>query len=529
MQDIIHQVLSIARGMWKFRWQGMAATWLVAIVGCIAVWRIPDQFEASARIHVDTDSILKPLMAGLAVQPNVEQQIVMLSRTLISRPNLERLIRMADLDLKSRSKAEQDALIDRLQKSIEIRTAGSANLYSMAYRDTDPEKAKRVVQSMVSIFVETGLGASRKDTDSAKTFITEQIKVVEGKLEEAETRLKEFRLRNIDRQGGDGKDAASRIGEISSQLETARLQLREAERSRDAAKRGLAEAKAGQTTSGALSSLMAESAVTATNPELDGRIDAQKKNLDNLLQRYTEQHPDVVSARRLINELETQKKREMQEAQRRVALVSQGTPVMTNNDSLAQQELNRLLANAEVQVAAMQARVDEYARRYAAAKEQLKTAPQIEAEAAQLNRDYAVLRKNYDDLVARRQSAMMSGELDVASGVTEFRLIDPPRVSPRPVAPNRLLLFPLVFVAALAAGLAIAFAAVQLRPTFGDGNDLRVRTGLPLLGVVTLLKTEAQMQSERRSRLRFAGASGGFVVLMVVGMAALVLMSRNGA
>ncbi len=516
--------------MWKFRWPALVATWLVAIVGCVVVWRIPDQYEASARLHVDTDSILKPLMVGLAVQPNIEQQIGMLSRTLISRPNLERLIRMADLDLKSRSKPEQEQLIERLQKGIEIRTAGGVNLYSMAYRDADPEKAKRVIQSMVSIFVESGLGAARKDTDSAKTFLNEQIKVIEGKLEESETRLKEFRLRNIDRQGGDGKDSAARITEISNLLDTARLQLREAEKSRDAAKRGLAEAKAGQTPSSAVSSLLAESAaMTTTNPELDSRLDAQKKNLDMLLQRYTDQHPDVVSARRLIAELEAQRKKEFQEAQRRAAAMNVGVPMQSAAGDLAVQELNRLLANADVQVAAMQARVEEYSRRYAVAKEQLKTAPQIEAEAAQLNRDYAVLRKNYDELVARRQSAVMSGELDVASGITEFRLIDPPRVSPRPVAPNRLLLFPLVLVASIAAGLALAFAAVQLRPTFNDGNDLRQRTGLPLLGVVTAVKSDAERRRERASLLRFVGASGGLLMLMATGMVALVLMNRYGA
>lgn len=529
MQELVHQILTIARGMWRFRWAGLIATWVVAIVGVIVVWKIPDQFEASARVYVDTDSILKPLMSGLAVQPNVDQQIAMLSRTLISRPNLEKLVRMADLDLKNQTKADQERLIERLQKGIEIRTAGGVNLYSMAYRDVEPDKAKRVIQSLVSIFVESGLGASRKDTDSAKTFLNEQIKIFEGKLEEAEGRLKEFRLRNIDRQGADGKDTATRLAEVTTQLEAARLQLREAERSRDSAKQQLADLRT-QSQGVALPSLLRESNIAASTQELDARIDAQKRNLDQLLQRYTDQHPDVVGVRRLIADLEEQRRKEVIERQRKAAQQAAFAPTNPNaTDSLAQQELARMLAAAEVQVAAMKARVDEYANRYGALREQLKTAPQIEAEASQLNRDYAVTRKNYEDLVARRQSAVMSGELDVASGVADFRLIDPPRVTPKPVAPNRLLLFPIALVAALAAGLFTAFAATQLRPTFSDANDLRLKTGLPLLGVVTLLTTEVDRKRVRASSLRFAGASGALLLLMAAGLVVLIVKNRYGA
>ena len=132
MQEPIRQLLATLRGMWKFRWPSVVVAWVVAAIGVVVVWRIPDQFEASARVYVDTDSILNPLMSGLAVQPNVDQQIGMLSRTLISRPNIEKLIRMADLDLKASSKAEQEELIEKLMKGIEIGTAGGVNLYSMA-------------------------------------------------------------------------------------------------------------------------------------------------------------------------------------------------------------------------------------------------------------------------------------------------------------------------------------------------------------------------------------------------------------
>jgi hypothetical protein len=181
-----------------------------------------------------------------------------------------------------------------------------------------------------------------------------------------------------------------------------------------------------------------------------------------------------------------------------------------------------------VQVAALRARVAEFTARYNAAREQMKTAPQIEAEAAQLNRDYAVTKKNYEDLVARRQAAIMSGELDVASGVAEFRLIDPPRVSPKPVAPNRLLLLPVALVAALAAGLFTAFAAAQLRPTFDDASELRSKTGLPLLGVVTMVMSDADRRMERMSTIRFVTATGSLVGLFIAGLIAMSLMGRYG-
>lgn len=528
MQDIVNQVLTILRGMWKFRWPGVAAAWVVAIVGAVIVMKIPDQFEASARVFVDTDSILKPLMSGLAVQPNVEQQITMLSRTLISRPNIEKLIRMADLDLKTASKADQELLIEKLMKGIEIRTAGGANLYAMAYRDSESEKAKRVVQSLVSIFVESGLGASRKDTDSAKTFLAEQIKTFEAKLEEAEARMKEFKLRNIALQSADGKDVASRLAEISTQLEAARLQLREAENARDAAKQQIAAERSSSGGGGSVTqSLLQESSVNLATPELDGRIEAQRRSLDALLQRYTDQHPDVQSARRLIKDLEDQRKKELVGLRKAAMAAQSAAAVGQANSSPAIQELSRILATSEIQVAALRARVSEYSARLAAVRESLKVAPQVEAEAAQLNRDYAITKKNYEDLVARRQAAVMSGELDVASGVAEFRLIDPPRVAPKPVAPNRLLLMPLVLVAALGIGLALAFGASQLRPTIPDGDALRQLTGLPLLGVVSMLVTDADRRRDRMGLMRFVMASGGLVGLFVAGMIALTLLSRG--
>ena len=520
MDELISQISIAAKGMWKHRWLGLLVASLVTAIGSAIVLLVPDKYEATARIFVDTQSILKPLMSGLAVQPNVDQQVVMLSRTLISRPNVEKLIRMADLDLKSQSKEAQDTLIDTLMKTLEIKNVGRDNLYVLSYRDTTPEKAKRVVQSLLSIFVESSLGDSRKDSNTARKFIDEQIKAYVGKLEEAETRLKEFKVRNMEIQTTDGKDMAGQLSAVSSQLSQARLELREAENARDAARRQM-EAEKSQTADITSRSLLQESAMSISTPEINARIEAQRHNLDMLLQRFTEQHPDVVGGRRLITELEELRRKEVQQL-RRSAMAG---PAAISSGSLAYQELSRLLANSEVQVAALRARVGEYEARFSRARALMKTAPQIEAEYAQLNRDYDVNKKNYNDLVARRESAALSVDLESAAGVADFRLIDPPRASPKPVAPNRLLLMPLALLAALGAGLATAFIASQVRAVYFDARSLSASVGLPLLGVVTFVMNEGAALKERADLKRFVAASGGLLGVFVAGMIALSLLS----
>ena len=527
MDLLIAQVIALAKRTWKYRWTGLVVAWVVGAVGAVVVFVIPDRYEASARIFVDTQSILKPLMSGLAVQPNVEQQVMMLSRTLISRPNVEKLVRMADLDLKNQSKAQQEATIEAVTKNLSIQSTARDNLYTLAYRDSDPESAKRVVQSLATIFMESSLGTTRKDTATAATFINEQIKTYEAKLEEAEGRLKEFRLRHIEAMSSDGKDSASRLSEMSTELERARLEYREAVNARDAAQQQLT----GEHSKGANStvqSLLQESSLAVSTPEIDSRLDVQKRNLDSLLQRYTEQHPDVISTRKMIKDLEDQKRKEVAELRKEAMARPLVGATGGDNSNLAYQELSRLLATSQVQVASLKARVDEYSARYAQALTALKTAPQVDAEFSQLNRDYAINKKNYEDLVARRESASMSGDLDSTSGMADFRVIDPPRVSPQPVAPNRLLLLAGAMVAALFSGVFASFAASQLRPVFHDAMDLRNRVELPILGVVSRLVTDVDRRNQRIDLMRFGAASGALVGLFVLGLTVMaIVLSRQ--
>jgi polysaccharide chain length determinant protein (PEP-CTERM system associated) len=255
-------------------------------------------------------------------------------------------------------------------------------------------------------------------------------------------------------------------------------------------------------------------------PEIDGRIDALKRNLDSLLQRYTDQHPDVVGTRRMIKALEEQKREEL-------ATRKNVSPAMVANANPVYQQLKVALAENEASVASLQTRVAEYQSRYDQLKNAMKMIPQIEAELVQLNRDYDIHKKNYESLVSRRESATISGEMDASTASVDFRLIDPPRVGSRPIYPNRLMLLPITMLLALGAGLFSPFLAGQLRPVFFDARALREATGLPLLGIVSNKLPEAGIAREKRLfRLFIAGVLALFAAYGG-GMALLIYLSSR--
>ncbi|HRV77590.1 MAG TPA: GNVR domain-containing protein [Thauera sp.] len=512
MEELVTQITSYLRGMWRYRWWGMALAWIVGVVAGLVIYQMPDKYESSARVYVDTQSVLRPLMAGLAVQPNIDQQITMLSRTLISRPNVEKLINMADLDLGVNTTEEREALITRLSRDLRIGSSDRNNLFMLSYADTRPERAQRVVQSLLSLFVESGLGGKRQDADAARRFIEEQIQTYEQKLTEAENRVKEFRLRNMGVLGDGAQDYISQIGAMTAQLQQAQLEQREAMNGRDALQRQLVGEEPVL-----LPQAPSQSAVSV--PEIDGRIDVLRRSLDELLLRYTDKHPDVTGTRRLIEELEAQKRTQVEAMQ-----AAGGSQFGALDANPYFQQMKLALAQAESRVASLNARVAEFQSRLDQLRERARLVPEVEAELAQLNRDYAVHKTNYDALVARRESANIAVEMNTQTGVADFRVIDPPTLATKPSAPNRLLLIPVAGLIGLIAGFALTFLISQLRPAVVDPRGLREVTGLPVLGTVSMLTTPERRSARRRGLLAFGAGLFAYVGMVAAAVVALQLI-----
>ena len=509
MQQALGQLLSYVKEIWQYRWHAAVFSWFLCLAGWTAVHFLPNSYEASARVFVDTQTILRPLLAGLTVQLNVDQQVTMITRTLISRPNVEKVVRVAGLDDKIKTAEEREALIDRLTRQIDVKISGKDNLYSITYADRSPDSAKKVVQALLTILVETSLGDKRKDTDQARRFVEEQIKIYEQKLVQAENAIKDFKQRNLGFAAGQGpgQDYYARLADAGTALSQAKLELREAEHGQEALRKQI---------SGGEQNVLPDNELAS--PELEARILALRKNLDNMRLNFTEEHPDIVGTKRVLAQLEGQRKQEIELKKKSGGGIRLVTP--DKGLQLAQ-------AEAGANVAALRARVAEYERRYAVLRAAADKMPQIEAEFTQLNRDYDTNKQNYEKLLQRRDSVQMSGDLDTSTGVFDFRIIDPPRVPLVPASPKRLQLMSMVLLAGIAGGVVLAFLLSQIKPTFTDRRTLRESTGLPILGAVSMIWTDQERKKRKKNLAALAASYAGLLVAYGGIVAALALLSRQ--
>lgn len=509
MQQLFGQLLTYVKEIWQYRWYAALFSWVICLVGWAAIYFMPNSYEVSARVFVDTQGMLRPLLSGLTVQLNVEQQVLMMTRTLISRPNLEKVIAMSGLDAKVKSTEQKEALIDRLNRQIEVKSAGKDNLYTITYADRSPDTAKNVVQSLLTIFVEGSQGDKRKDADKARRFIDEQMAIYEQKLVQAENALKEFKQRNLGFAPGQGpgQDYFSRLAETNASLAQARLEYQEALNGRDALHKQISGSEPGT-----------QREATAS-PELEARILALRKNLDNMRLNFTEEHPDIVGTKRVLAQLEQQRRLEIEERKKH------GVEIVRSDQGT--QSLRLALAEADANVASLTARVSEYERRYATLKAAADKMPQIEAEYTQLNRDYDVNKKNYEQLLTRRESAQISGDVDAKTGAFDFRIIDPPRAPLAPTSPNRPYLMFLALVCGIGGGVGLAFVLSQLKPTFTDRKALCDSTGLPVLGAVSMIWTNEERNKRKKNFAALAASYGALVMAYGGILLALALLARQ--
>jgi polysaccharide chain length determinant protein (PEP-CTERM system associated) len=473
--SILDQIYFYINSIWQRRWLVVALAFAFCLIGWfgVAVW--PNTYTATGRIYVDSRGVLGPLLSGLAVDPGVDAEAEVMKQTLLSRPNLEKLARETDRDLEVSTISERQALIKDLERSTTI-TSNASSIFEIQFQDEDPKRARDSVQALIDIFVERNLGANREEMDSAHRFIDQQIQYYEGKLEDAEQRLANFKQRNDGLLPGPG-GYRSRLETATASLLEAQNALQDAITTRDVLQEQLRSIFPTIALGSETSGLGPPSYASAQLAELEAR-------LGDLLRVYTDRHPQVIGLRKRIKELEAERKAEL-EGLRSAVENNQFSGIGIPNPTFSQikyklVEQEALIATLKDRVTRQQQAVDTLERRQLAV-------PVIEAEFSQLNRDYDVLKSKYEELLSRRESAKISGDREATGQRSQFRIVDPPVTPGFPSGPNRPLLLSAVLVLGVGAGIAVALGLSLLNTAYVTVRQLRDDIGLPVLGAISAI------------------------------------------
>jgi polysaccharide chain length determinant protein (PEP-CTERM system associated) len=543
LRTLLHQYI---RAIWRRRWLGIVVAWLVCGVGWVAVVLIPNQFESSARLFVDADAVLTPLLRGIAADSSPTTQLELLQRTLLSRPNLEKLISKTNLDLTIRQPSDRERLLKKLGEKIKV-TPQTKSMFTITYRDSNPRVAHDVVQTLLTIFIESATGTNRSDMDNARRFLEHQIASYEQQLRTSERRRLDFRAKYVDILPVDGGGSYSALEAARRNVDALDGKLTDAKASRDALKHEVDNTPSLLVVeTDAPQAIHEAEARQAGNP----RLQEAEAQLRMLLLKDTENHPDVVAQRKLIAALKAEpplaapaalagKTTGFSQDQMAIAAAAAraaGLPVPNapNTGNMptgarrslpnpVYDQLKVKLIEADTQLASLQRQRDE-AERYRQKLEKIqREQPGLLAEYQNLDRDYGVLRKNYEELLSRLQSANIAQAADTQADKVKLQIVDPPEVPRLPVSPNRMLLVTGVLLAGLGAGAGITVLFSQLDKSFATVDDLR-SLGLPVLGGISVLGL-----APLRQRLMIVARFGAAVTVLIGIYGGLMVHILRGA
>jgi polysaccharide chain length determinant protein (PEP-CTERM system associated) len=524
MHELIDQVLREVRGAWRFRWPVFALSCVVAIAGWAFVLMIPPTYETKARVFIDTETVLKPLLSGLAVGTDVNNHVNMVSAVLMSRPNLEKVARDTDLYLRVGTPEDLDSLLTGLSKKIFL--AGERDgTYSIAYRDSDPQMAHRVVRRLLDTFVEGNLDVKRADSASAQRFLETQIKEYEGKLRQAEDRLAEFKRRNVGLMPEEGSDYYGRLQTAMKVLEDLQARYRVLQDKRTELQHQI---DGEEPTFG-----LAPTTTQAAGPH-DAQIAQYRAQIDALLVTYTEKHPQVIALRESIAKLEEDNKQALATGKASIpvaaATIDPSTAALRRLDvNPVYQNMKMALSSTELEFVELRHKLSDQQSLVNDLRSKVNTVPEVEAQLVRLNRDYEVNHAQYQALVQRLESARLSDSADQNTEQVKFRIIEPPLVPVHPVAPNRPLMLTAVLLIALGAAGLLAVVLSRLKPVFSSRVTLSQATGLPVLGTLSVVLSDAAQRALKRQPLYYAAGIGGLVVAYLVVLAFSSVVTTSSA
>jgi polysaccharide biosynthesis transport protein len=507
MEAIYTEIRIALYAIWRMRWLALAIAWIICLLGWVMVMRIPASYESSARVQVQVKSLFADGTEG-DMQKNVDR----VRQSLTSTEILKRVVKNVSNGERPLTSYEALSLIGALRSGIAI-TAQGEDLLEIRTRVSlkgisEQQTAyivRNVTQQLIDIFVQENVIGSKVNNEEALRFLDQELA----------RRGKE--LADVDRQRSqisqDTLGSLPGTGSLEQRMDSVRNELMNLESSLMQARGSLAAMN------GQIAATPAQIPAGSVNgvDSLDQRIGTLEGQLSDAISRgWTEKHPDVIATRAQLAQLRAEKARG-------------GTRNIPMAPNPVYVSLRSMQAEREGNVAALQARKDQLTGAMNLIEQRQMIAPGAQVDQARLDRDYDVLKDQYNKLLAQREGAKLRSDATGKTDGVKFRVIDQPSLPREPAAPNRTMLLTGVLIAGIGLGAGVAFAKSQLANVYTTTQQLAKASGLPVLGSISEVITSETRAVRRKQMMWFSSAAAGlpgmFLLLMLIEFVKRIMVS----
>jgi polysaccharide chain length determinant protein (PEP-CTERM system associated) len=434
------------------RWYILTPLFLALIFGIYYAATAPRIYEATTLVMVEPQQVPKEFVRSV-VTDDAESMLNIISQQITSHAFLERIINDFNLMPKDKPDVFIEDVIEAVKQNVKIkvkRDRRGTDTFSVSYKSTNPRRAMEITNALASNFIQANMIEREYQAADTNTFLEGELETVRKRLIEKEDELKEYRQRYMG-------ELPEQLGSNLSVLQGLQNQLTAKEASLRDLKIRLAEVE----------SQAAASSEGVTDPNDIGSL---KRKLDDLLMRYTENHPDVTRLKNRIEELEK--------------LPADGTTGQISNRpfSYKKTELLRDKSALEFQIAQLQSQIRIYQLR-------VEETPKREQELISLRRDYDNVDNIYKSLLKRKLESEISISMERKQKGEKYRVIDLAQIPKRPIEPDLKRIFMVTLAAGFGLGCGLAFLLEFLDSSYRRPEKVEEDFNIPVIAAIPAIYT----------------------------------------
>jgi len=491
------------------RWLLIGPLVLGVLGGLLCSRSQPSLYRSDAVIQVVPQQVPENYVSP-TVTERVEDRLRALAQQVLSRTQLEKLITEFSLFPKERRQYPLEDVVLLMTDRVRIQPLATAQTsrreaqseaFRVSFDYEDAAVAQKVVEKLASFFIDTNARERGSQADQTSSFLEAQMADSRSRLEAQEKKLKAFRERYS--------------GRLPTQMQTNMQAIQNTQLALQAMVESLARDRDRKMVLERLytdASTDAQTSVPAAGPSSPGatprqRLEAARSLLAQMEMRLSPKHPDVVRTKRLIEDLEKQVAAE--DLQRPLSPEAGTDQPANQEEARRRQRLREMRAELESldrQIAFKEGEERRLRGEIGVYQARLEAVPGIESEWVALTRDYDTLQASYRELLSKSENSKMAASLEQRQIGEQFRILDPPRVPQSPHSPNRLRINLMGTAAGLGLGLLLVGLAHYRDSTMRSEADVLGAIDLPVLVLVQLVTTAADVRRQRRRR-RIAAAA----------------------